>query len=84
LSEDVPMIISQDHFDQWTFGQNSRWEQARWAPCAPNGTHRYIFKVYALSEMIDISAWFSKGRLLELMWGKILDRAELIWLNKRM
>ncbi len=83
LSGDDPMVISQDHFDQWTFGQNSRWEQARWAPCAPSGTHRYIFKLYALSEMLDISAWFSKERLLELMWGKILDHVELVGLNKR-
>jgi len=83
LTEDPYVIISQDSFDQWVLWQNSRWEQARWAPCPPSGTHRYVFKIYALSEKLDISSGFSKERVLELIWGKILDQAELVGLYKR-
>lgn len=83
LTEDPYVIISQNNFDIAIFGQNSRGELARWAPCPPSGTHRYIFKIYALSEKLEISSWFSKERLIELMWGKILGQAELVWLYKR-
>jgi len=83
LTEDAYVIVSQDTFDQWILGQNSRWEQAWWAPCPPNGTHKYIFKVYALSDMLEISSWFSKERLIELMWGKILAQAQIIGLYTR-
>jgi len=77
------LIISQDTFDQWILWENSWWEQARWAPCPPSGTHRYTFKLYALSEMLDLSSWFSKERLLEMMWGKILWQAQIVGLYKR-
>lgn len=83
LTEDPYVIISQDNFDTAILGQNSRGELARWAPCPPSGTHRYIFKVYALSENLEISSGFSKERLIELMWGKILDQSELVGLYKR-
>jgi len=78
LTEDPYVIISQDSFDNSILGQNSWWEQSRWAPCPPSGTHRYIFKVYALSEMLELSSWFSKERLVELMWGKILAQAQIL------
>lgn len=83
LGQEHPLIISQDTFDQWIFGQNSRSEQARWAPCPPSGTHRYVFKVYALSEKLEISSGFSKERLIELMWGKIVAQSQIVGLYKR-
>jgi len=83
LTQDPYVIISQDTFDQWILGQNGRWEQAWWAPCPPSGTHRYVFKIYALSDVLEISSWFSKERLIELMWGKIVAQAQLIGLYTR-
>lgn len=77
------VTISQDSFDVWILGQNGRWEQAWWAPCPPSGIHRYIFKIYALSDMLEISSWFSKERLLELMWGRIVDQKQIVGLYKR-
>lgn len=75
--------ISQNMFDVALFGQNSRWELARWAPCPPSGLHRYVFKLYALCETLDITSGFSKERLLEMMWGKILAQAQITWLYQR-
>lgn len=83
LSESDGLVISQDTFDLWILGQNGRWEQAWWAPCPPSGTHRYIFKLYALSEQLELSSWFSKERLIELMWGKIIAQTRLTWLYTR-
>jgi len=83
LTEDPYIIISQDTFDIAVLGQNSRWELARWAPCPPSGTHRYIFKIYALSEKLEISSGFSKERLIELMWGKINAQSQIVGLYKR-
>ena len=83
VPEDTHLTISQETFSLALLGQNSRWDQARWAPCPPSGTHRYIFRLYALSDMLDLSAWFSKERLLELMWDKIIDKTQLVGLYKR-
>lgn len=79
----VRIVFSQDSFDTAVFGQNSRGELARWAPCPPSGTHRYVFKIYALSEKLKISSGFSKERLYELMWGKILAQSQLVGLYTR-
>lgn len=83
LTEDPYVIVSQDTFDAAVLGQNSRWEQARWAPCPPSGMHRYVFKIYALSEKLEISSGFSKERLIELMWGKINAQSQIVGLYKR-
>lgn len=61
-------------------GKNSRGKTSRWAPCPPNGVHRYFFKVYALDQVLELKAWFTKNELLEAMAGHIINQAELIWL----
>lgn len=81
--EGTNQVISQDTFDIAVFGKNSRGTLARWAPCPPSGTHRYFFKIYALAEKLEIPAGFPKKELLDIMWGKIVDQAELIGLYKR-
>ncbi|MFA6256392.1 MAG: YbhB/YbcL family Raf kinase inhibitor-like protein [Candidatus Absconditabacterales bacterium] len=77
------LVISQDTFDLGILGQNSWGELAWGAPCPPSGTHRYVFKVYALSQMLEISSGFSKERLMELMGGKIIARSQIVGLYKR-
>ena len=47
-------------------------------PCPPSGTHRYFFKLYALDEMLGISAGASKGELEKAMVGHILAEGELM------
>lgn len=77
------IVLSQESFDTSVFGQNSRGELARWAPCPLSWTHRYMFKVYALSENLDLTSWFSKERLLESMRWKINAQAQLVGLYQR-
>ena len=47
-------------------------------PCPPSGTHRYYFKLYALDEMLGISAGANKGELEKAMVGHILATGELM------
>jgi hypothetical protein len=47
-------------------------------PCPPSGTHRYFFKLYALDEMLAISAGATKGELEKAMVGHILATGELM------
>jgi len=64
-------------------GKNSRGKTTRWAPCPPNGVHRYFFKIYALDQVLDIQVWFTKAELLEAMAGHIINQMELIGLYQR-
>lgn len=46
-------------------------------PCPPNGTHRYIFKVYALDDLIDLPEGSTRKQLDGAMQGHILAYGEL-------
>ncbi len=53
------------------------------SPCPPSGTHRYIFKIYALDTMLNLGENTNKAALEKAIEGHILDKAELIGLYKR-
>jgi hypothetical protein len=52
-------------------------------PCPPFGTHRYVFKIYALDTMLDLSAQTTKQDLEKAMVGHVFDRAEITGLFTR-
>ncbi|MEK6733414.1 MAG: YbhB/YbcL family Raf kinase inhibitor-like protein [Candidatus Omnitrophota bacterium] len=52
-------------------------------PCPPSGTHRYIFKIYALSTELDLQEGADKQTLENSMQGHILAWAELTGLFKK-
>ena len=47
-------------------------------PCPPSGTHRYIFRVYALDTTISLKAGSSRQELEAAMKSHVLESAELI------
>jgi len=47
-------------------------------PCPPRGTHRYVFKLYALDAVLDLAAASSKEQLLQAMEGHIIGYTELV------
>ena len=59
-------------------GRNSWNKTGYGGPCPPDREHRYIFRLYALDDMLDLSAGVSKEELLEAMEPHILAVAELI------
>ena len=53
------------------------------SPCPPSGTHRYIFKIYALDKELGLKEGSSKSAVEKAMVGHILDKAELTGLYAR-
>jgi Raf kinase inhibitor-like YbhB/YbcL family protein len=47
-------------------------------PCPPSGVHRYVFKVYALDQMLGLEAGLKKKDLLKAMDGHILGMGKLV------
>ena len=52
-------------------------------PCPPSGTHRYVLKVYALDQMLDLSADTRQHKLEKAMSGHIIGYGELIGYYKK-
>jgi Raf kinase inhibitor-like YbhB/YbcL family protein len=47
-------------------------------PCPPTGTHRYLFKIYALDSELNLKAAATKADLLKAMEGHILLQGQLV------
>lgn len=52
-------------------------------PCPPSGTHRYMFKLYALDTKLDLSSSTRIRQLEEAVKSHVLEKAELIGLFSR-
>ena len=59
-------------------GTNS-WNRTGYGgPCPPSGSHRYFFKLYALSDYLGLAPGASKREVLKAMEGKVLGQTELM------
>ena len=76
-------IEENDSLENAIIGKNSIRKNKYLGPCPPWGTHRYIFKLYALNEKIPVSKKITKRKLLKLMKDHIIAEAELIGLYKK-
>ena len=47
-------------------------------PCPPQGTHRYVFTLYALDTVLDLPPGAKQADVLKAIEGHILAQAELI------
>lgn len=52
-------------------------------PCPPSGTHRYFFKLYALTTRLTLPPSTKKADLEKAMEGNIIAQAQLIGLYQR-
>ncbi len=52
-------------------------------PCPPSGTHRYLFKLYALDTQLNIGANSDKAALEKAMTGHIISQAQIMGTYKR-
>ncbi|MBJ6752092.1 YbhB/YbcL family Raf kinase inhibitor-like protein [Geomonas anaerohicana] len=59
-------------------GENSWRRKSYGGPCPPSGQHRYYFRLYALSERLNLPANSTRKELDLAMRGKILAQAELL------
>jgi len=66
-----------------TGGKNSWGRTGYGGPCPPSGTHRYIFKLYALDTELDFQEGAAKKDIEAAMEGHIIGQAELIGTYKK-
>ena len=59
-------------------GQNDFKNIGYGGPCPPSGTHRYVFKLFALDKELELQPGATKRQLLQAMEGHILDRAQFM------
>jgi Raf kinase inhibitor-like YbhB/YbcL family protein len=59
-------------------GANSARRTGYMGPCPPSGTHRYVFRLYALDTTLNLNAGATKDQLLKAMQGHTLADAELM------
>ena len=59
-------------------GKNSFGENSYEGPCPPSGTHRYIFKVFALDSMLELKSGAERRELEKAMEKHILASGELV------
>jgi len=61
-----------------TFGVNSWGRNEYGGPCPPSGTHRYVFRLYALDTTLSLDANVKKGTVQAAMDGHVLAETELM------
>jgi len=76
----IPENVGHDFAVQ---GNNGAGKQGFTAPCPPTGIHRYFFKLYALSEMLDLPITATKADLEKAMAGKSIDEIQLMGTYKK-
>jgi Raf kinase inhibitor-like YbhB/YbcL family protein len=66
-----------------TEGTNSFGKIGYGGPCPPSGTHRYVFSLYALDVVLDLSSDANVRDVEAVMSGHIIDQAALIGLYQK-
>jgi Raf kinase inhibitor-like YbhB/YbcL family protein len=64
-------------------GLNTAKKRGYHGPCPPSGTHRYIFRVYALDTKLNLGSLAEKEELEIAMESHVLAQGELMGLYRR-
>jgi Raf kinase inhibitor-like YbhB/YbcL family protein len=64
-------------------GLNTAKKHGYHPPCPPSGTHRYIFKVFALDKTLNLGSFAEKDDVEIAIQGHVLAEGELIGLYRR-
>jgi len=65
-------------------GKNDFHDFGYGGPCPPSGTHRYLFKLYALDTEIVLEPGIKKAKLVKAMKGHILAEGKLMGKYKKL
>ena len=75
---------AQDFSEATKIGLNSWNKKTYGGPCPPQGEHRYVFTLYALSKRLNLEQTdITADTLRKEMKGNIIDTAELVGLYQR-
>ena len=64
-------------------GKNSWGRPDYGGPCPPSGTHRYVFKLYALNTQLNLEEGSRKRDIEDAMKGHIIEEAKLTGLYEK-
>ncbi len=59
-------------------GRNDSGELGYVGPCPPSGRHRYLARLYALSEKLGLPAGATSAEVQTALDGKVIEQAELM------
>ena len=77
INPNLRVLVEKAEPRESVVGKNT-WGRNRYGgPCPPSGTHRYMFKLYALDATLDLPGSAGKEQLIEAMDGHILGEALL-------
>ena len=76
--------VTPENLPEGTLDGVNDWKKTGYGgPCPPIGTHRYVFKLYAIDRVLPDLEHPTKDRLLSAMGEHVLAEAELIGLYRR-
>jgi Raf kinase inhibitor-like YbhB/YbcL family protein len=78
ISPDTNSILEDYSFNNAIVGKNDFDNFTYDGPCPPTGVHRYIFDLFALSEILDLDDSASFGDIQKAMKDKIIETSRLI------
>jgi len=64
-------------------GTNDFYRMGYGGPCPPSGTHRYLFRLYALNRELDLEPGATKEQLFREMRAHILEETALMGCYRR-
>jgi Raf kinase inhibitor-like YbhB/YbcL family protein len=64
-------------------GKNMRGKNKYMGPCPPFGKHRYVFKLFALDEQLELDSKSKKRHLLKKMQDHIIEETQLIGMYQK-
>jgi Raf kinase inhibitor-like YbhB/YbcL family protein len=73
-----PTLLQPKEINGAMQGKNDFGDIGYSGPCPPNGTHRYVFKLYALDQKLTLPASAIKAQVISAMDGHMLATAELV------
>ncbi|GAB4242858.1 MAG: YbhB/YbcL family Raf kinase inhibitor-like protein [Acidobacteriota bacterium] len=81
LAENYPAMAEAP--DGTRSGRNSWGRLGYGGPCPPSGTHRYFFRLYALSGKLDLAPGATSQQVRAAMAGLVLDETSMYGTYRR-
>lgn len=77
IRPNIGVIAERSEPRESVIGKNSWGHNMYGGPCPPSGTHRYIFRLYALDRTVDLAGTASKGQFEVAIRDHVLAEASL-------
>jgi len=83
INPNIGTLVEHAEPRESVIGKNSWGHNEYGGPCPPSGTHRYMFRLYALNTTLELAGSASKGQLEVAMGRHVLAEALLTGLYSK-